>query len=201
MSSSVHLLAFDPEFGPQRIIAFDDASMESVGPETLDLCSVSEPEEVAFEDAAPTEAEITQDIIEAITALSRTVGDVYAETAATLAQDLGQAMRELTPTLLDTGFAAEVAAAVGSILQRTIAVEAQLHVSPDHLDRITSATAGLKLEHPLTLVSDSSLPPGSAELRWPEGGAVFDRDALSSAAQQILEDKLSIPAENRSTNE
>jgi len=201
MSRSIQLADFNPEFGPQTIVAFDDMSTNDAPSIVLAPINIPSPDEEAFEEEGPSAAEIAQNLAQTISALSDDIASLYAETARSMSDNLGRTLQDLSPTLLDTTFAGEVAASIEPVLRRTLTQEAQLLVASDHYEDIVSATSGLALEQKLTLVDDPNLPAGTARLKWPDGGADFDCEALLEVALQTFANQMSAPAQSRSSNE
>lgn len=201
MSRSIQLADFNPEFGPQTIVAFDDMSTNDAPSIALAPINIPSPDEEAFEEEGPSAAEIAQNLAQTISALSDDIASLYAETARSMSDNLGRTLQDLSPTLLDTTFAGEVAASIEPVLRRTLTQEAQLLVASDHYEDIVSATSGLALEQKLILVDDPSLPAGTARLKWPDGGADFDCEALLEVALQTFANQMSAPAQSRSSNE
>ncbi len=113
-----------------------------------------------------------------------------SEAIESVSSSLGVAVATLLPALLEKGFASEIAAATATLIEKGGIANAQLQVTPTDHDLIAETLAGHEPTLPIKVISDATLLPGDAQLRWADGGAEFEHSALVAAATSLLEERL-----------
>ncbi|MEM9147641.1 MAG: hypothetical protein AAGC57_15750 [Pseudomonadota bacterium] len=114
------------------------------------------------------------------------------------AEAFARAAASALPSLIETGFAAEVAAASLEIARASRPRDIALHLAPEDLEAVQlvldrqSEDRG-DIDLPLRLVSDPRVAPGEAALRWTGGGAEIDANTLAAKALACL-DRALMPA-------
>ncbi|MEO0623491.1 MAG: hypothetical protein AAF183_14845 [Pseudomonadota bacterium] len=120
------------------------------------------------------------------------------------AEAFGRSAAAALPSLVETGFAAEVACATLDLARALRPRSLVLHLAPEDLEAVETAitlTRGKDLpeEAALRLAADARVAPGEAALRWDGGGAEIEVGALTRAALLCLDRALEADAANPNT--
>ncbi|MEO1493834.1 MAG: hypothetical protein AAFV19_16900 [Pseudomonadota bacterium] len=190
MQNSVRLEGFDPPVEPGRILPFDSSDVGrdiGVSPAVADPMLDPEPVEVSPEDLrAAEEAAALQSLASTLATMTQHVDALHAGLGEQLSAAVGDAVIKTLPTVLEDGFAAEIAEVTRSIFDRLAEATLQLKVAPLHHDHVVAAFEGLDPGLPVEIIDDESLSPGQARLQWAAGGAEFDAEEWSAAARIAL---------------
>jgi hypothetical protein len=190
MQNSVRLEGFDAPAVSARILPFDSGDdFAQIAPEVAPE-PILEPELIADpnpdETAEAAEAEALQSLATTLAAISNHVDKLHAGLSEDLSAAIGDAVLKSLPSVLEEGFAAEIAEVTQSILGRITQTHLQLKIAPLHHDHVVAAFAGLAPTVPVEIIDDDTLNPGQARLEWASGGADFDADDWSEAARTTL---------------
>ncbi len=191
MQNSVRLEGFDAPAECVQILAFDSAE------DSLDSASTGYMSEPVFENELPLEdveedtatageAEALTLLASTLSAMTQHVDKLHAGLSETLSAAIGDAVLNSLPSVLEEGFAAEIAEVTRSIVDRISETRLQLKIAPIHHNQVVDAFDGLTPVLPIEVIDDASLNPGQARLEWASGGADFDAEDWSEAARTTL---------------
>lgn len=108
------------------------------------------------------------------------------------AEGFARAAAAALPSFVETGFAAEVAAASLEIARAIRPEPLILHLAPEDLEAVDQAMlhcdrGGQLGDLPLQFEADPRIAPGEAALRWTGGGAEIEVDTLTRLALDHLD--------------
>ncbi len=193
MQNSVRLEGFDTPTERARILPFDsgDIAVDVNVPEPFpepghDAMLPSDLELGDTDKSVEAEAEALQSLASTLSAMSQHVDALHAGLSENLSAAIGEAVLKSLPSVLEEGFAAEIAEVTRSIVSRNAEPRMQLKIAPMHHDHVVEAFDGLDPVLPIEIVDDDTLNPGQARLEWASGGADFDADDWSEAARTTL---------------
>lgn len=164
------------------------------GPAAADAADMAAPEP-----DIPPEPSAEERLAERIDRLLAALSELADSGLATLDADRREAVEafaracaDALPSLAETGFAAEVAAATMEIARMSRPRAVVLHAAPEDLAAIRDALdhrerAELPTNLPLRLVEDPRVAPGEVALRWDGGGAEIEADTLARTALESLD--------------
>ncbi len=206
MENAIRLEGFDPPPQSLRITPFDSETGDFLN-EADDLSSQSDfspeaPIEVdPVEVRANEEIEALQSLSAGIASMSNHLDALHAGMADQLANAIGEAVICSLPSVLEDGFAAEIAAATRQLVDRLEETRVLLKVSPLQHDTVVSAFGDLDPTLPVEIVDEPSLNPGQAHVDWATGGAQFDATDWTEAARAALKNYLEHISTRRSKDD
>lgn len=103
---------------------------------------------------------------------------------------MAQAIEALLPSLLDSGFAREIADATLKIATAVEPERVTLKVHPDDHDSVVDALRALASPEPIIVEQDTVLNPGQVRLAWQLGGADIDQAQLLQHATGLINARL-----------
>ena len=179
--------------------ANDLGKREPMGKPLIRPAPMSEPDPDAEELAA-----LQNDLSDACQRLAQVIAAIEAEqeaaknaAAGEMAGRIAAIGQEVIQSIVNGGFVAEVAAAIADIGSRIPHSSAQIHVATEDHDALVNAIAAHAPETEITLLSDSTLMAGQAQMTWPDGGADFDAAALAAEADTLIAERLADVANKR----
>jgi len=195
VQNAIRLEGFDTPSKTARILPFDEGDLSELDglnckfPDsdvTPDLASNLEPEV----SEAELEIEALQSLAATLSAMSKHVDSLHAGMTEELVTAIGEAVSKSLPSVLEEGFAAEVASVTRSIMTRMSDIRIQLRIAPVHHESLVAAFEGIEPALLIEIIDDEHLNPGQARLDWGLGGAMFDADDWSDAARSALKRQL-----------
>lgn len=109
-----------------------------------------------------------------------------AQERAEIAKSVADAVATLLPGLREHFAASDLAAACHAIIRQRGNQDAALHLPLETDDALADEIAARLGQSTASIVLDPTLPAGMASLRWPDGGADVDANALITAARDHL---------------
>lgn len=193
MNSGVTLEAFEAPGLPLRIADFSAPWLE--GDLHTAEESAAEAQALPADTEVPTPEEQREiERLEMLERIERCLRSIEQELRAAQAQafrQLGEritlSVSKLLPHLIDSAGAAEIAASVVAIVEKSQQVQPVLDVSPEEYDQIVGHLAKLATPIQVQVRKAPATTPGTASLRWDGGGAEIDLNAFLQSARQYLD--------------
>jgi len=130
--------------------------------------------------------------LQAVTAaITEQADDLHVAVTRQSADAVAQVAREVLPTLIDEGFASELAAAVVGIVEAGGSGGFRLELADDDHAAVIEGLKAHQPSLPVTVTSEPGRTSGSARLNWQGGGGDFDIAAMVARAWHLLADRLS----------
>jgi len=99
---------------------------------------------------------------------------------------LGAAAEACLENLLDSHFAAEVAAMAGAILAKLPDPWLELHTAATDAEAVSRAISERRIGPGVSLEAEDRLAPGQIRLTWQNGGGEIDLNAMHEAARRVF---------------